>query len=190
LVKAVKEQPAEAPRRKNMAVTVVATPPTLSWSNFRVVDSSPDLSGNEVAQIHPEVRFPGNMQTVPTNGIFKLNSFTITVAPVAADTIVLSSATQSADLLKHEQGHYDLLVIGAKALAADLGAASAPSSSGLATKVQTIRNTHMTRASAIDAAYDTQTKNGQDTAQQNSWNLAIATALANPNPTTIQGMQL
>jgi Bacterial protein of unknown function (DUF922) len=173
-----------------MAVNVIATPPTLSWSNFTVVDSSPDLSGDEVAQIHPEIRFPGNMQTVPTNGIFKLNSFTITVSPVAADTIVLASAAQTADLLKHEQGHYDLLVIGAKALAADLTAASDPSSPGLAAKVQTIRNTHMTRASAIDTAYDTQTNHGQNAAQQTGWNLAIATGLASPNPTTIQGMKL
>ena len=34
-----------------MAVNVVVNPSTLTWSNFRVVDSSPDLSDDEVAQI-------------------------------------------------------------------------------------------------------------------------------------------
>lgn len=173
-----------------MAINVVANPVALSWSNFLVVNSSPALSGNEVAQIHPEMAFPSNVQTVPTGGIFKLNSFTITVAPVQQDTIVLRSATQTPELLKHEQGHYDLLILVARAMARELGAASDPSSPGLAAKVQTIRQAHNSRAKSIDSAYDTQTRNGQDVAAQTAWNMAIAAGLGNPASTTVKGMQL
>ena len=67
-----------------MAVNVIARPINLSWSNFQVVDSSPDLSDDEVAQIHPEMRLPPNVPVVNSNGVFRLNAFTITVAPVPA----------------------------------------------------------------------------------------------------------
>jgi Bacterial protein of unknown function (DUF922) len=173
-----------------MAVNVVATPVTLAWSNFRVVDSSPDLTGDEVAQIHPEVRMPSNIQTVPAKGSYTLNSFTVTVAPVQQDTIVLSSAAQTADLLKHEQGHYDLMILVARAMARELGAASDASSAGLATKVQNIRQTHDKRAQIIDSAYDVQTGHGQNAAAQTAWNMAIAAALGNPASTTVKGLQL
>jgi hypothetical protein len=173
-----------------MAITVVANPVTLSWSNFRVVDASPDLSNDEVAQIHPEMGFPSNVQTVPTNGIFKLNAFTITVAPVQQDTIILRSAAQTADLLKHEQGHYDLVVLVARAVARELGTAADPSSAGLVAKVQATRQTHMSRAQALDSAYDTQTDHGKNVPAQISWNMAITAALGNPGSTTVKSLQL
>ena len=173
-----------------MAVNVVVNPSTLTWSNFRVVDSSPDLSDDEVAQIHPEMRMPPNVQVVNSNGAFRLNSFAITVAPVPQDTIVLRSADQTPDLLRHEQGHYDLLILVARAMARDLGAATASSSSALNSQVQTIQQTHNNNAQSIDSAYDTQTAHGKNSAQQTSWNQAIAGALGNPAASNVKGMQL
>jgi hypothetical protein len=173
-----------------MAVNVIANPINLSWSNFQVVDSSPDLSGDEVAQIHPEMRLPPNIQVANSNGVFRLNAFTIMVAPVPQDTIVLRSAAQTADLLRHEQGHYDLLILVAKALARDLGAATGSSAAALNTQVQTIQQTHNANAQAIDAAYDTQTDHGKDSLQQTSWNQAIAAALGNPAASTVRGLRL
>jgi hypothetical protein len=173
-----------------MAVNVVANPTTLTWSNFRVVDSSPDLSDDEVAQIHPEMRMPPNIQVANSNGAFRLNALTITVAPVAQDTIVLRSATQTPDLLRHEQGHYDLLILVARAMARDLGAASASSSAALNTQVQSIQQTHNNNAQTIDDAYDKQTDHGKNSAQQTGWNQAIAAALGNPASSTVKGMQL
>jgi hypothetical protein len=58
-----------------MAINVVANPVLLTWANFQVVDASLDPSGDEVAQIHPAMQFPSNIQTVPAKGIFQLNSF-------------------------------------------------------------------------------------------------------------------
>ena len=173
-----------------MAVNVIANPINLSWRNFQVVDSSPDLSGDEVAQVHPEMRMPPNVQVASSNGVFRLNAFTITVAPVPQDTIVLRSATQTDDLLRHEQGHYDLLILVAKAMARDLGPATDSSARGLNTQVQTIQQTHNANAQAIDSAYDTQTKNGKDSLQQTSWNQAIAAALGNRATSTVRGLRL
>jgi hypothetical protein len=173
-----------------MAINVVANPALLTWANFQVVDASPDLSGDEVAQIHPEMQFPSNVQTVPTKGIFQLNSFTVTVAPVQKDTIILRSAAQTPELLKHEQGHYDLVILVARAVARELGSLSDPSSSGLVTKVQATRQTHLSRSRALDSAYDRQTDHGKDVAAQSSWNLAIMAAMGNPASATVKGLQL
>jgi len=173
-----------------MAVNVVANPTTLRWSNFRVVESSPDLSADEVAQIHPEMSMPPNIQVVNTNGAFRLNSFTINVAPVAQDTIVLRTATQTPELLRHEQGHYDLLILVARAMARDLGAASASNPAALNQRVQTVQQTHNNNAQAIDAAYDTQTDHGRNAVQQSAWSQAITAALASPSAANVRGLAL
>lgn len=173
-----------------MPITVAPNPVNLTWANFQIVDSSPALSGNEVAQIHPETRMPANIQVVNNQNLFRLAPFTIGVVPVPQDTIVLRSAQQTPDLLRHEQGHYDLLILTVRAMARDLDAATAPSAGVLNSRVQAIQQTHATRAQTIDAAYDTQTKNGTDAQQQMSWNQAIAAALGNSQAGAINGMQL
>jgi hypothetical protein len=142
------------------------------------------------AQIHPEMRLPPNIQVVNGNGACRLSAFTIMVGPVPQDTIVLRSSAQTAGLLRHEQGHYDLLMLVAKAMARDLGAATDSSARALNTQVQTIQQTHNANAQAIDAAYDTQTDHGKDSLQQTSWNQAIATALGNPATSTVRGLRL
>lgn len=173
-----------------MPITVTPNPVNLTWANFRPVDSSPDLTGNEVAQVHPETQMPDNIQVVRNQNLFKLAPFNIGVGVVANDTIVLRSAQQTPELLRHEQGHYDLLVLTVRAMARELNAASAGSAADLSSRVQTIQQTHATRAQTIDAAYDTQTRNGQDTQQQSSWNQAIAAALGNPAASAVNGMLL
>ncbi len=173
-----------------MPITVAPNPVNLTWANFRIVDSSPDLSGNEVAQIHPETSMPTNIQVTNTQNLYRLAPFVIGVAPVQQDTIVLRSAQQTADLLQHEQGHYNLLILTVKAMARELDALTAGSASALGSRVQAIQQTHATRATAIDAAYDTQTSHGADATQQAAWNTAIAAAMSSGSPTAINGMQL
>lgn len=173
-----------------MAISVAPNPVNLTWANFRIVDSSPDLSGNEVAQIHPETRMPANIQVVNNQNLFRLAPFTIGVVPVPQDTIVLRTAQQTPDLLRHEQGHYDLLILTVKAMARDLDAATGGSAADLSSRVQAIQQTHATRAQALDAAYDTQTSNGTDVQQQMNWNQTIAAALANPMASAINGFAL
>jgi hypothetical protein len=173
-----------------MPITVTPNPVNLTWANFRAVDSSPDLSGDEVAQIHPQTSMPNQVQVVRNQNVFKLGSFTIGVAPVTQDTIVLRSAQQTADLLRHEQGHYDLLILTARAMARDLEAVTAGSAGDLNTRVQAIQQTHADRADKLDKAYDNQTKNGKDAKVQSDWNGWIAAALGNRAAASINGMQL
>ena len=173
-----------------MAIRVAPNPVNLTWANFRIVDSSPDLSGNEVAQIHPETRMPPNIQVVNNHNLFRLAPFTIGVVPVQQDTIVLRSAQQTADLLRHEQGHYDLLILTVRAMAREFDSLTSGSAGDLSSRVQAIQQTHAARAQTLDSTYDTQTRNGADVNQQTSWNQAIAAALGNPMASAINGMAL
>jgi hypothetical protein len=175
-----------------MTITVRATPVNLSWDNFREVDSIPDADADgEVAQVNPEVSFPQNLrpQQQP-GGVFRLPDFTVTVAPNALNTMVLNTANKTDDLLRHEQGHYNLLVLVARAMARELQAATGTSAQDLGNQVQRIRTTHMNRAQTIDSTYDTRTNHGRDSDEQTRWNNLITAAMANPNATEINGMTL
>jgi hypothetical protein len=82
-------------------------------------------------------------------------------------------------LLKHEQGHFNLLLLTVKAMARELEAAAASTPAALGEKVQAIIADHQGRATAVDEAYDEKTKHGLDTAEQKRWNMLIDNALRN-----------
>jgi hypothetical protein len=158
-------------------VTVVTEPTALTWGHFSLADSVGNAS--EVAQIHPVTDMPDDLSIQKTRAGFQVNDFTITVRIDSADTQVEKTANKTADLLKHEQGHFDLLLLTVRAMARDFESAAASTPAGLGTQVQAIIARHGARATAIDQAYDTQTKNGLDAAEQKRWNVLIATALTN-----------
>jgi hypothetical protein len=175
-----------------MTITVRANPVNLTWDNFRPVDSIPDADEDgEVAQVNPEVSFPQNIRPQQqSRGVFRLPDFTVAVAPNVLNTMVLNTANKTDDLLRHEQGHYNLLILVARAMARELQAATGTSAQDLGNQLQQIRTTHMNRAQSIDSSYDTQTDHGRNTDEQTRWNNLISAAMANANATEINGMSL
>lgn len=174
-----------------MTINVRANPATLTWSNFREVDSIPDADADgEQAEINPEMSFPQSLQPQKQNGVFRLPDFTVTVAPNALNTMVLKTADKTAALLQHEQGHYNLLILVARAMSRELQTATGTSAQDLGNQLQQVRNTHKTRAETIDSAYDTKTDHGRNVDEQQRWNALITAALANPAAGDIDGMSL
>lgn len=104
--------------------------------------------------------------------------------------MILKKAAKTNELLAHEQGHFDLLVLVARALARDLESLAAASVEELGTLLQEAKDQHHARAQTIDEAYDDQTKNSRDRAAQKKWDTAIKSALGNPKATDIVGMPL
>lgn len=171
-----------------MAITVEAKPVTLTWDNFKPVD---DVAGDEVAQIHPHAHYPSsNIPVVREGGRVKLGSFKVEVKPVADDTLIERTADKTNELLKHEQGHYDLLILSTRACARELEGARAASGAELGTLVASIQQKHAERAAKVDKAYDDQTRHGRERLIQAQWDLAISTALGNASATRIQNMDL
>ncbi|MBI4910887.1 MAG: hypothetical protein HY820_45175 [Acidobacteria bacterium] len=167
-----------------MAITVRPNPTTLAWSNFTTVST---LSGNEDAHIDFNFVIP-NRPLRRVGGNFMLaETFEIGVSPIAK---VKQGANQTAALLAHEQGHYDIAIAVAWALAADLQTLSAASQGALSTALTTTFNLHRTtRMAAVQQGYDTATGSSQNAAQQAAWLTAIATALTS-HASTLQGLPL
>ncbi len=168
-------------------ITVLADPRVLTWSMFRSVDSLPE---SEDAHIAAEMSFPRPLRMESADGEYRLPAFTIIVAPEPARTMVRRSAERSATLLRHEQGHYDIVVLVARALGRALASISASSVSELSGRAEDCVTQHTNRAVRLSEAYDRQTAHGRGLSEQARWSERIAAALAAETVGTLQGMPL
>jgi hypothetical protein len=170
-----------------MAIKVVAKPAKLTWRNFKPVALIPD--SEEEAQVAPEASF-GKSAIRKVDGKFRMADFTILVGVASNETLVLRTAEKTDDLLAHEQGHYELMILSARAMAAELEKLAADSPDDLRSKKADIQAAHGSRADAVDKKYDTQTDHSRNTAQQRRWRKLIDEALAKGDATSIDGNEL
>jgi hypothetical protein len=167
-----------------MAITVRANPVSLAWSNFTVVHA---LAGNEDAHIDINFVIPTRPPRRVGSEWMLAETFEIVVSPVAK---VKQSANQTADLLAHEQGHYDIGLAVGWAMAADLQSLSAPSQAELGRQLTSTFNLHRTtRMAIVQQRYDTETNHSQNTAQQSAWETAIANAIST-KASSLRGLDL
>jgi len=167
----------------------VVTLPRIGWELFRTVPSIPDTP--EEAQIAPELPALQGLRPERTaGGRFRLPAFTFHVGVNRNDTMVVRGASKTPDLLKHEQGHYDLLVLVTRAFARELESLEADSVAELGRLMGAARQTHDERAQAVDAKYDSETDHSRNRAAQQRWDTAIAAALALPKCDSIANLPL
>jgi len=156
-----------------MSIRVIAHPTQLAWNLFRPVDSLP---GTEDA--HTDINFilsKGNFRKVGDK-LMLADKLTLTISPIVR---VLKTANQTADLLSHEQGHYDIGILIGRAMARELETLSAASPKVLSAAASRSFDLHrLTRMPVVQDDYDTATKGSQDAAEQARWKGLIATALA------------
>jgi hypothetical protein len=175
-------------------------PRTLSWSNFGRPPAHPPADAQTGA------RFSTSSWTVQlVNGIYSVAGFRVTVSLNPAQTWATTSARSSANLLRHEQGHYDITGLIARDLlgkvlnlsfhqnviAVCIGSGDTPRSH--MQYVQRLFQADITRfgeearsmlarlntdpATGRDGIYDVQTNHSQNTAGQQAWNSRISRAL-------------
>jgi uncharacterized protein DUF922 len=169
-------------------ITVVAEPERLTWSLFRKVDSMPAPA--EDAHIAAAITFPDGLRIAKQGDDYRLPPFTILVAPERTRTVLRRSVAESSELLRHEQGHYDLVVLAARALARELETASSASASDLSRHVQGAVDEHTARAERLSARYDRETDKSRNAAVQARWSALIEHALAGPPPRELEGLPL
>src|SRR4051794_1778766 len=102
-----------------MSIKVDASPAQLTWNDFLPADSLPDGSGDE-AQTSAEMPALSDIKPVLSQGKFSLPNLTFTVGLDRTQTLVVKTANKTSDLLKHEQGHFDITVLTVRALAKEL----------------------------------------------------------------------
>ena len=143
-----------------MAITVVPNPVNLQWSNFRSVPNLP----NEDAHIDIDFNVPNRPFRRVSGQIMMAETFQIGVSP---DAKVVRDASQTADLLSHEQGHYNLGILVARALAYDFMQLQAANSAALARACRTCFTLHKnTRMRPIQQKYDRDTNHSRNRPQQ------------------------
>jgi len=186
-----------------VAVQVTANPTSLAWSNYTPTDDQPtDDDGNSVDAFTkfafeiPVIRAHWVTQKVgfdrsKTGKLvsFDMNgAYTLKITPSGLK--VWKKIQQTADLLSHEQLHYDIGVIAAQELIKDLAALSAPSMAELGKAFNAAVDLHFkTRSKAVNVQYDDETKHGADAKKQKIWKDAM-TACLNGTSTTIMGLPL
>jgi predicted secreted Zn-dependent protease len=115
-------------------------------------------------------------------------TFQITVTPVAR---VRPGTSQTATLLAHEQGHYDIGLLAARVMARDLQSLRAANRAALATALQNSFTLHtVTRLGPIQQRYDLDTSHGTNHQQQQRWETSIRSCLSDPNCSQINGLLL
>jgi predicted secreted Zn-dependent protease len=130
------------------------------------------------------------IQPVLAQGRFSLPNLTLTVGLDSSQTLVVSTARKTADLLKHEQGHFDITVLTVRALARELEQIKADSIPALGRHVGAAVSKHQQRANMIEDKYDKETKNSRDQDAQKNWNQVIDAAMKGSGVTILQGLPL
>jgi hypothetical protein len=168
-----------------LAITVVPKPRDLKWSNFKVVPSLPD----EDAHIDIGFTFPNKPFRKVDGAWMMAEEFELTVSPVAK---IKEGANKTADLLSHEQGHYNIGILTGEAMARDLMALSAPTQQGLVTAINAAFDLHRkTRMKAIQEKYDDDTNHSQNAGEQKRWDDMISQCMGRtPTCGRLDGMAL
>lgn len=170
-----------------MPVLVRPTQTRLAWSDFEVTD---ETFRDGVAEAGFDSGFqPENFSPRRVRGSFYLpETFTVRVWPVAR---VNREADQTPELLAHEQLHFDVGIVCARALARDITGLNRRTVDDLGTALSDLQQLHMfDRADAIQQAYDTQTQHGRDADKQREWQAAMAQCLGSRTMTRLMGLPL
>jgi predicted secreted Zn-dependent protease len=104
--------------------------------------------------------------------------------------MVIKSSIKTADLLKHEQGHFDITVLTVRAFAKELEQLKAGSPAALGQQVNAALSKHQQRANMLEEKYDKETDHSRDQDAQKKWNQAIDSAMKGSGVLTLQGMPL
>jgi hypothetical protein len=152
----------------------------ISWSQFKKLSARP-VGQNEDAQIHSEISF-SNFKLAKKGSAITITDVDINIQLVPVDCWVVADQ-MSADLLKHEQGHYDILALNAREIQKELLKVTAASTQKLQAKVNDLQTKASQRVKTMDDRYDSATDHSRKKDIQQIWDRKIDTAKKNPNGT-------
>jgi len=174
-----------------MAITATISPAALTWAHFR---TSPTqiLDPNDGTLQDALTRFDFNMpdlgHRLDGKQFALADPNVITITPNAQ---VWTGVAQTAALLSHEQFHYDVGFVTARALARELTRLRAPSLAALTTAFRTAVQLHLfTRAGLLQRRYDLDTSHGTVAHYQRIWKDRMTACLADANATQLGGFWL
>ena len=91
-------------------------PSNLRWSDFRSVNTSP----NPPFQAQTSSSFKASFATEHAHGVYRVTKVQVTVTKGGVAMWAVNGSARTNDLLKHEQGHFDITGLVARDLCRDL----------------------------------------------------------------------
>jgi hypothetical protein len=101
----------------------------------------------------------------------------------AGGSWVVTSA-KTAELLAHEQGHYDIVGLCYRDLVAEARSLRGASRNRLMLEVRRVMREHDQRAESLTREYETQTEHGRNRANQQAWQSQIQSCRQSGAPLT------
>ncbi len=154
---------------------------SVQWNEFRTVNQRP-AGVQEDAQIKTRTVAFTFRTHQPRGQNCRVTSATVSIAVDRSRTWVVRGR-QSADLLQHEQGHYDITALATRDLYNQVLGLTAARCADINTQAGRLQQQIQTQVTQIDRRYDTQTSHGTTPASQRTWNTRIQSAKQNPNGT-------
>ncbi len=154
-----------------MAVT--GWPRKLRWDQFRKLDSRPQGQSTDA---HTEAQWmnpPGKkFKLVRDRRAWRLDNVNLVLTLVNQETWVVKGK-ESDELLKHEQGHWDIAGLLVREYHRQLVALRARTPAKLTELFKNTEKRAKTRLSQVNKQYEDDTKHGTDSTQQKKWNELI-----------------
>jgi hypothetical protein len=153
---------------------------SVNWNEFRNVNQRP-AGTPEDAFIR--TNFTSNFSLYQTGDEdCVVTSATVGIRIDRGRTWVVRGRT-SADLLRHEQGHYNITALGAREYYTLLLELTAAHCSNINSQAQTLRQQIQTHIDETDIRYDNLTANGTNQSVQRTWDTRIRSTMQRPDGT-------
>ena len=149
----------------------------ISWSDFIHMPAKPP---GETEDAEIVLRFPQQYEYAVGKGFVKINNLSVDIGLNSPECWVLSSQVSNMDLLKHEQGHYDITALGAREFHDKLDGLKVATEDALIKKIKKIREEIQKKIDVANLKYDDQTNHSMNKQVQKTWEQKIDTAKKNP----------
>jgi len=174
-----------------MTITSFASPKSLSWSDFTPVSAKPKdpHDGTEVdALTQYEYYLPKRPFKKDGDSYVLDDSLILLITP---NCKVWTGVKQTTKLLAHEQFHYDVGVVIARAAVMHFNRLRAPTEDKLKALLRSAAQLHfVTRNKLLQKRYDTDTHHGTNAHYQKIWKNRMTKCLSNSKATQLGGFFL
>ncbi len=174
-----------------MTITSFASPTSVSWDDFTPVGSKirDPHDGTDVDALTQYEFFMPTRPARRDGAMFALDdSLVLLITP---DCQVWTGVSQTAALLSHEQFHYHVGVVIARAAARHFNRLRASTEAGLLAALTAASQLHfVTRNKLLQSRYDVDTQHGTNAHYQKLWKDRMATCLGNADADQLGGFFL
>jgi hypothetical protein len=157
---------------------------TLTWDNYTSVDQSRDDPWVAATKSVVAPKGLAVLRKAKDKVVVDPNKLMVEIRVDKTASWVVEDQ-KSDDLLKHEQGHYDINALGGRDLHTDLLALEAETVSDLQQAITDLGTATQNLIQQVDGIYEDDancgTKHGQNASNQTQWNMRIKNVMNDPN---------